>query len=582
MEITCSDGKFQRFNFNKQAMRKVVGILCLILTMGYYSTGQTGQGNKARFEYFRYSGNDKLFQKDIDHENQYFNPILAGFYPDPSICRKGDTYYLVTSSFTMFPGVPIFKSHDLVNWDQVGHVLDRPSQLSVDGLQISQGIFAPAIQYNPHNETFYMITTSAYGIGNFYVKTQDPAKGWSDPVRLPQVRGIDPSVFIDDDGKGYILECAEPMGGADYQGQRGIHLHPFDVQNDRINGEPKEIVRGGWKPETKPIWLEAPHIFKVNGYYYLICAEGGTGLNHSEVVFRSKDVWGPYLPYSENPILTQRDLPEDRPDKITTAGHADFVMTEDGDWWAVFLGVRPYGFDMTNTGRDTYLLPVEWKKGWPEILPKGTQIPIVAEKPNLMPDQKASKVTGNFEFLDDFDSGRLDLSWMFIRTPREELFSFHKGGLELVARPVTLEERKNPSAIVRRQQHTTFTAETKLEFQPEGSNDFAGFTVFQNEDFHFVFGKTEVDGKVSLVVNRIEREKINLITRELRNKEINRPLYLRIMGDGPDYSFQYSLNGKKWITLVEDADGTNLSTRKAGGFIGALIGLYTTSSFSME
>lgn len=563
-------------------MGKAICILCVFLFTDLFSIGQNIVENKARFEYFRYSGNDNLFRKEIDHTRQYFNPILAGFYPDPSICRKGDTYYLVTSSFTMYPGVPIFKSQDMVNWSQIGHVLDRPSQLSVDGLQISQGIFAPAIEYNPHNDTFYMITTSAYGIGNFYVKTKDPEKGWSDPVRLPQVRGIDPSIFIDDDGKGYILECAEPMGGADYQGQRGIHLHPFDVGSDRITGEPKEIVRGGWKPETKPIWLEAPHIFKLNGFYYLICAEGGTGLNHSEVVFRSKDVWGPYVPYGDNPILTQRDLPEDRADKITTAGHADFVQTPAGDWWAVFLGVRPYAFDMTNTGRDTYLLPVEWKDGWPVILPKGKQIPIVADRGNLITGAKGAMVTGNFEFIDDFETDQLDYSWMFIRTPREKFSSVSKGALELVTRKVSLEERKNPSALVRRQQHTAFEAETKVEFNPEAETDFAGVTLFQNEDYHFVFGKTMVNGKTTLVVNRIEKEKVNLVTHELTGDDINKPLYLKVSGNGPDYSFEYSLDGKKWIMLVDKADGTNLSTRKAGGFIGALIGLYTTSSFSME
>lgn len=563
-------------------MRKILCIICVNLFMGLFSTGQTTYESKARFEYFRYSGNDQLFKREIDHNRQYFNPILAGFYPDPSICRKGDTYYLVTSSFTMYPGVPIFKSNDLVNWNQIGHVLDRPSQLNVDGLQISQGIFAPAIEYNPLNDTFYMITTSAYGIGNFYVKTKDPEKGWSDPIRLPQVRGIDPSIFIDEDGMGYILECAEPMGGADYQGQRGIHLHPFDVGSDRITGEPKEIVRGGWKPETKPIWLEAPHIFKLNGYYYLICAEGGTGLNHSEVVFRSKDVWGPYVPYNKNPILTQRDLPEDRPNKITTAGHADFVQTPDGDWWAVFLGVRPYAFDMTNTGRDTYLLPVEWKDGWPIVLPAEKQIPIVAEKSDLHPDQSMAKVTGNFEFLDEFDARDLDFTWMFIRTPRENFYSISNGGLELVSREVNLEERKNPSALVRRQQHTTFETETCLRFQPIEESDFAGLTIFQNEEFHFVFGKTMINGKVSLIVNRIERGKVNLVTHEMKSGDIDRPLYLKVSGDGPKYSFGYSLDGKNWITLVEKADGTNLSTRKAGGFIGALIGLYTTSSFSMD
>ena len=154
--------------------------------------------------FLSYGGNDTRFDKEIDRSRQYLNPILAGFYPDPSICRKGDTYYLVNSSFSFFPGVPIFTSKDLVNWTQLGHVLDRKSQLPLDRQNVSGGIFAPAITYNEKNKTFYMITTNV-GAGNFFVKTKDPAKGWSEPIYLPKVGGIDPSFFFDKDGRGYIV-----------------------------------------------------------------------------------------------------------------------------------------------------------------------------------------------------------------------------------------------------------------------------------------------------------------------------------------------------------------------------------------
>lgn len=538
--------------------------------------------NKAQFEYFRYKGKDAYFDKTYNPDKQFINPVVAGFYPDPSICKKEDTYYLVNSSFSLFPGVPIFKSTDLVNWQQIGHVLDRPSQLKLDGLQISSGIFAPAIEYNSHNNTFYMITTCAWGIGNFYVKTTDPEKGWGEPIVLPQIKGIDPSVFFDTDGKGYVLECADPMGGPDWNGQRAIHLHELDVENDRLTGKVEEIVRGGTNLEKKPIWMEAPHLYKINDYYYLMCAEGGTGLNHSEVIFRSKSPWGPYEAYENNPILTQRDLPEERTDKITTAGHADMVQTKNGEWWAVFLGVRPYDFDMFNTGRETFLLPVEWKEGWPVILPKGKQIPVVLEKSDLQPNSTIPPVTGNFEFFDDFTSPSLNYTWKIIRTPREEFFTTGNGKLELTVRPVCIEEMKNPSAILRSQQHTNFDTETKLEFTPQSSTDFAGFTLFQNEEFHFIFGKTLINGVESLIVNRVEKGKETLGTVALSKEAAKKAIYLKIAGKGHNYDFMYSSDGKKWETLVTNADGSNLSTRKAGGFIGALIGLYATSSLSLN
>ena len=286
-----------------------------------------------------------------------YNPILPGWYSDPSICTNGEgDYFLVTSTFSYFPGVPIFHSRDLVNWKQVGHVLDRPSQLTGLGRQhTSGGIYAPDIKYNPKNRTYYMITTNV-GTGNFLVKTQDPSGAWSDPILLPQVQGIDPSLFFDDDGKAYIVNNDEAPGGKpEYDGHRTIRIVEYDVENDCTIGERRIIVNKGVDPAAKPIWIEGPHLYKIDGKYFLMCAEGGTSDQHSEVVFRSDSPMGEYKPWHRNPILTQRHLPADRPDPVTCTGHADLVKTPDGAWWGVFLGCRPTKKGFENLGRETFL-----------------------------------------------------------------------------------------------------------------------------------------------------------------------------------------------------------------------------------
>ena len=530
----------------------------------------------AKFDYFRYEGKDAWFDEKIDHNKQFYNPIVAGFYPDPSICRKGDTYYLVHSSFSFYPGVPIFISKDLVNWTQIGHVLDRPTQLNLDGLDISAGIFAPAIEYNKYNDTFYMITTSTWGIGNFYVKTKDPSKGWSDPILLPEVKGIDPSFFFDEDGKGYIVHNDEPENGPDWSQQRTIRIHEFDVENDKTIGKSKEIVRGGVNPADKPIWIEAPHLYKIGGQYYLMCAEGGTSDWHSEVIFRSKDPWGPFVPAKYNPILTQRDLPENRTHKITNAGHADMIETQEGEWWAVFLACRPYEDNMFNTGRETFLLPGKWENGFPIILPKGEQIPIVVDKNNLTPE--TNYLTGNFVYNQEFNEDKLDYSWIYIRTPHEDFYTTGDGALNIKPLPVSIEEKKSPAVVLRRQQHTDFDLETQLEFIPKTENDFAGLTLFQHEEYQFLFGKTILDGKESLVLYRIEKSKEVLASLALDKKDLDSPIKLKVEGKGRYYDFLYSFDGNEWKTLVSKADASNLSTEKSKGFVGVCLGLYATSN----
>lgn len=275
---------------------------------------------------------------------QYQNPILSGFHPDPSICRVGKDFYLVISSFEYFPGIPIFHSRDLVHWEQIGHCLTRNSQVHlVTGAPNCLNIYAPTIRY--HEGTFYVVVTNVTGDnhGNFIVTATDPAGEWSEPIPLP-FAGIDPSLFFDDDGKVYYL-------GTD----GGIYLRQLDIATGEAIGETHALWQG---TANNP---EGPHLYKINGMYYLLLAQGGTELCHMAVLARSKSILGPYEPCPHNPILTNigKNLP------IKAAGHADLVDDADGNWWAVCLGNRPLAYPFRhNLGRETMLVPARLENGW--------------------------------------------------------------------------------------------------------------------------------------------------------------------------------------------------------------------------
>jgi alpha-N-arabinofuranosidase len=530
-----------------------------------------------RFDWFRYEGHDSVYQARRAGPRQYLNPILAGFYPDPSIVRVGDDYYLVNSTFSYFPGIPIFRSKDLVHWTQIGNILDRPSQLQVDSQGISQGVFAPAIRY--HDGLFYMINTQVGAVGNFYVTAKNPAGPWSDPVLL-HFEGIDPSFFFDDDGKAYVVNNGAPIGPPLYNGHRAIWIQEFDVASGRMVGPRAVIVNGGTDLAKHPIWIEGPHIFRKDGKYYLICAEGGTGDQHSEVVFRSDSVRGPYTPYPGNPILTQRHLDPNRPSPITSTGHADFVETRNGEWWAVFLGTRPYTDDTYNTGRETFMLPVRWQDGWPVILEGTATVPYVHDAPGL-PAQPAPRIplNGNFALQDDFAARALAPYWEFIRTPRESWWDLRSapGWLTLGARPVSLSQHRQPSFVGRRQQHLIATASTAMQYRPASPGDEAGIAAFQNDDFNYQLGVTLDNGQtvVRLIAHtgRANPAGVVIASAPLRIPA-NGMTYLRIAARGDTYAFYYGTAPGQWTLLKDGVDGKILSTRVAGGFVGTMFGLY--------
>ncbi len=508
------------------------------------------------------------------------NPILTGFYPDPSIVKVGPDYYLVNSTFSYFPGLPVMHSKDLKNWKQIGNVIDRPSQMDFMGERITRGLFAPAISY--YNGVFYVTCTDIDHDGNFVVTATNPAGPWSNPVKIPQVRGIDPSVYFDEEeDKAYIIYNSDaPDYKPLYSGHRTIRMYEFDYKTLKVKGEEKQLVNGGVDLSKKPVWIEGPHIFKRNNWYYLYAAEGGTSVNHSEVILRSKSIWGPYVPYEGNPILTQRDLPADRKHPITSAGHAQFVEGPDGKMYSIFLAVRPYEGDFYNTGRETFIAPVEWIGDWPMIehgekaLPYSynTQIKEVKQK-GALPH------SGNFQYTMLFDKG-LDLSMLFMRTVDSSSFSVSKKrGLTLKLKPETISELGNPSFIGKRQQHLYSVAETELDFTASSPAEKAGLVAFQDERHFYFIARTKNEGKdvIQLLKSKPKEKSMEVLAEyplSLKTGKVG----LRIKSEGDAYSFYYTTDFKKWNVLKEKEDGKFLSTKVAGGFTGSLYGMYATSS----
>ncbi|HEY5810283.1 MAG TPA: glycoside hydrolase family 43 protein [Povalibacter sp.] len=540
------------------------GAFFLLLVMS------TARAEPVAFEWFEYTGKDKVFSQPLPG-GHYRNPILAGFYPDPSVTRVGDKFYLVNSTFAYFPGIPVFESSDLVHWKQIGHAIDRPSQLNFDDIGTSRGVFAPAIEF--HDGVFYVINTAVDSGGNFFVTAKNPAGPWSDPQWLREIDGIDPSFFFDDDGKAYVVNNGPPEGTPLYNGHRAIWMQQFDVKAQKLIGPRKVIVNGGTDLAKQPIWIEGPHIYKWQGWYFLMCAEGGTEMNHSEVIFRSRSPWGPYEASARNPILTQRDLDPARVDPVTNSGHADLVEAPDGSWWAVFLASRAYGKTHYNTGRETFLLPVSWERGWPVILERGKPIPYEVAGPRFMQQGEQAFLTGNFTWRDEFDGTGLRPEWVQVRVPKQQWFDFtsRRGALTIRPLPVGLDALANPSFLARRQQHTAFEASTLLAV-PQDAATAAGLAALQSEKYWYFFGARRVGGKVHLFLEKNAGQGATVVT----SKDIAATAHvkLKIAGDAGDYSFFYDADGKGWRSLKEKDDGKILSTDVAGGFVGTIVGPY--------
>ena len=508
--------------------------------------------------------------------NYYSNPILQGFYPDPSICKVDGKFYMVNSTFAYFPGIPIFESSDLVNWKQIGNVLDRPEQLNLDGLDVSRGVFAPGLRY--HNGVFYLTCTIVEGKGNFIVTATDPAGPWSNPVWHPEITGIDPSPFFDEDGKSYIVYNSEsPNNQPKYDGHRTIKIVEFDTKTLKVISEPEIIIDKGAKPEDKPIWIEGPHIYKENGYYYLMAAEGGTAEGHSEVIFRSKNVKGPYISYENNPILTQRHLDQNRENPITSVGHADIIQDNFGNWYGVFLGCRPYdNEDHYNIGRETFMVPLKWENNWPIFDLGGDIIKRKYKTPNnAIKEDITFKNSGEFTYKEEFNSEILGYEWLFLRTPRTKWYDISEGALHINTRPESLSNLENPSFIGYRQQHVNGNVSAELNFTASSENEKAGLIAFQNDRHFYYVCKSIQDG--NKVIQLFKSNGNNMQEIAVKKLQENNSITFKIESQGSYYNFLYSLNNKGWVILKDKVDARFLSTKEAGGFVGTIYGMYTTS-----
>ncbi|WP_045739072.1 glycoside hydrolase family 43 protein [Xanthomonas sp. MUS 060] len=525
------------------------------------------------FDWFAYRGNDAVFDAPLP-PGHYRNPVLAGFYPDPSVTRVGAHYYLVNSSFAYFPAIPVFESRDLVHWRQIGNVVERPEQLDFDGLDVSRGMFAASIAQ--HEGRFYVVGTAVDSGGNFIATSDDPAGPWSPLYWLPDIDGIDPSLFFDEDGNAYLLNNGPPVGTPRYTGHRAIWMQRFDLTRMQPVGPRQVLVDGGADPASKPIWIEGPHLYKHDGWYVLSCAEGGTAAQHSQVVLRSRAPWGPYLPAPHNPILTQRDLPAGRAHPVSNAGHADLVEGSDGRWWAVFLASRPYAQNRYNTGRETFLLPVTWRAGWPSILPAGQPIPYVAPGPATLDDTHAADIaplSGNFLWRDDFDAPQRDRRWLLLRTPKRTWLDLRTRPGWLTLQPDTqgLQDSGNPAFLAYRQQHTRFEASVALQL-PTPPGVIAGLAAFQNANAWYVLGVHRHGGSIEAFIEKCDGKSSHVLARTtLQAKGVVR---LKIAGDGGHYSFATASEGQDWRWLRRNDDAAMLSTALAGGFVGTMLGPY--------
>lgn len=517
------------------------------------------------FESFSFTA-DPMERVDVP-TTQYRNPIVAGYHPDPSIVRVADDYYLIHSSFSHFPGIPVFHSRDLVHWTQIGNAIDRPEQLELRGRTVSEGVFAPDISY--HDGLFYIINTCIGCRGNFVITARNPAGPWSQPAWL-DFDGIDPSIYWEGD-RAYIVNNGPPNETPRYDGHRAIWVQAFDYHAMKMVGRREQIVNGGVDITKKPSWIEGPHLFKRGGYYYLIAAEGGTGDNHSEVVFRSQTLFGPFSPYQNNPILSQRGLAPDRPAPVTSAGHAMFVETAQGDWWSVFLATRPYARDQYNIGRETFLLPVRWQNDWPVILDAGQPIPLSLPKPAL-PTQPGMGIptTGTIRYSTRFDK-KLEPSWIGIRTPHVPFYRLTAKGLELIPGSRIGDVNGVPAFIGQRQMQHRQTTSTTLQFAPAKDGDRAGLAAVQNDQSYLFFGVTRIAGRTSVALylrDGTTPEKL-VGSAAVAGGRVT----LAIDATGGQATFRYRQGGRFNI-LAAGVDTRFLSTKAAGGFVGTVIGPY--------
>jgi alpha-N-arabinofuranosidase len=512
-----------------------------------------------------------------DESGEYFsNPIIPGFAPDPSIVRVGEDFYLINSTFEYFPGIPVYHSTDLINWELISYALHDSSQAELSGLKSSDGIHASTIRH--HDGLFYVITTNNVdgNMANFIVTAEDPSGPWSAPYVLEGAPGIDPSLFFDDDGRVWYVGNHMPPD-PEFDGQAEIWLQELDLDRMQLKGERHYL----WRGCCGGVWAEGPHIYKKDGYYYLLISEGGTAYEHALAVATSKEITGPYQNNPRNPVLSHRQLSYDTP--ITGVGHADIVELEDGRWYAVALGWRLVDGRHGILGRETFLVPMTWetepytwkkeKMTWPVFSPATGRVDPRFPVPYAGTTQERS-----FELIDEFNNDTLGLEWNFRRAPIDTFHNLAErpGALRLHLQPGSIAERAQYSFVGIRQRHFEFEAVTRVRFTPSRLEE-AGLTVIQNDKSAFLFTLHRIDGENRLRLTQVLHDETGLLAEATIETS---DVHLKVTGDYLDYRFYHSADGEDWHQVGDTVDGTALSPYFIEGYnyTGVYLGLYASAN----
>ena len=525
-------------------------------------------------------------------EGYFINPIISGAHPDPSICRVGDDYYIVNSSFEYFPGLPIHHSKDLVNWELIGYGLHREDQcngeMNLVDVQSDGGIHAPTIRY--HKGTFYIITTNVYNSGdgspglmrNFIITAKNPSGPWSKPHIIEGAPGIDPDIFFDDNGKVYFTGTHSP-GDMNSNGIGEIWIQELDIKKWKLVGKRHTVWDGIFGCCT-----EGPHIYREHGLYYLLVAEGGTGKNHAVMIAASENILGPYEENQRNPILTTRHLSNNY--FVNSTGHADMIELEDGRWYMVSLGKRNDLDGDANMGRETYLMPMQWEPTivkWEQVSedrwePLRYLFPVVApltgkvERFTPLPFTDRPQYINN-TVIDDFLNENLDLRWTFIRVPEEKTYSLleNPGFLRLYSKPGKIEDRKRFSLVGFRQKESDFEFEVKMNFLPNKDKVESGVIHYQKEWNYLTNTVIKKRKKYYLEQKLKEKGKEVVTLKKTILKGYDGNIILKVKSKKDRYDFFYSLNDGSSFDYFTSIEAIKVLDRN---YTGALLGLFTTSN----
>lgn len=505
----------------------------------------------------------------------YDNPILPGYHPDPTICRKGEDYYLVNSSFEWYPGIPLYHSRDLVNWKLIGYGGTKENKFDLAKNTInSGGIYAATIRYNEKEDLFYIITTNTgrkddpavKGNGNFYITAKDPAGVWSEPIYL-DCPGIDPSLFWDEDGRCYYIGQGNLLKKSEWKGQHGVWLQELDTKKGELIGERKQLTFGH---ATNAHAAEGPHLYKIGKKYIIILAEGGTYRSHAATAFESENIWGPYVPTIINPIISHRQLGPTHP--ISSIGHADIIQTQNGDWWIVTLGRRHFN-GYVYLARETFLSPVTMYESSlftnhaAIIINEGEgKMPEVAIRPNLKwsPFEKEP-------IRDNFEGDTLSLEWNMLRTPENVWHKLSKGNLELDLRAEVLTDFVQPSLLAKRISHHSFRASTRVSFSTKKSNEEAGITLYRNTKGYITMVKNDKEIIIRYATKEGDKEACRI---PCTAKEV----ILAMESNGKDVTFEWGEVDKPFVKIDATVPLHVISDDNIGGYNGPMIGVYATSN----